>query len=63
VSPLDGLRAKLGSGVKINMGAGFMTDIGAAAKASDVTIVFVGNDPTCNPRVHYCQFRLRQFFL
>ena len=48
VSPLDGLRKKLGPGVKINMGAGFMTDIGAAAKASDVAIVFVGNDPTCN---------------
>jgi len=48
VSPLDGLRKKLGPGVKINMGAGFMTDIGAAAKASDMAIVFVGNDPTCN---------------
>ncbi len=48
VSPLDGLRKKLGPGVKINMGAGFMTDIGAAAKSSDVAIVFVGNDPTCN---------------
>jgi beta-glucosidase len=48
VSPLDGLRKKLGAGVKINMGAGFMTDIGTAAKSSDVAIVFVGNDPTCN---------------
>ncbi len=48
VSPLDGLRKKLGPSVKINMGAGFMTDIGAAAKSSDVAIVFVGNDPTCN---------------
>jgi beta-glucosidase len=48
VSPLDGLRKKLGSGVKINMGAGFMTDIATAAKSSDAAIVFVGNDPTCN---------------
>jgi beta-glucosidase len=48
VSPLDGLRKKAGSGVKINMGAGFMTDIATAAKISDVAIVFVGNDPTCN---------------
>ncbi len=48
VSPLDGLRKKLGAGVKINMGAGFMTDIATAAKSSDVAIVFVGNDPTCN---------------
>jgi beta-glucosidase len=30
------------------MGAGFMTDIATAAKSSDVAIVFVGNDPTCN---------------
>lgn len=48
VTPLDGLRKKLGPGVKINMGAGFMTDIAAAAKSSDVAIVFAGNDPTCN---------------
>jgi beta-glucosidase len=48
VSPLDGLRKKAGPGVKINMGAGFMTDIATAAKSSDVAIVFVGNDPTCN---------------
>jgi beta-glucosidase len=48
VSPLEGLRKKLGSAVKINMGAGFMTDIATAARSSDVAIVFVGNDPTCN---------------
>ena len=48
VSPLDGLRKTLGANVKINMGAGFMTDIATAAKSSDVAIVFVGNDPTCN---------------
>jgi beta-glucosidase len=48
VSPLDGLRKKLGPAVKINMGAGFMTDIATAAKSSDVAMVFVGNDPTCN---------------
>jgi beta-glucosidase len=48
VSPLDGLRKKLGPDVNIKMGAGFMTDIAVAAKSSDVAIVFVGNDPTCN---------------
>ena len=48
VSPMEGLRKKLGPDVKINMGFGFMNDIGAAAKASEVAIVFVGNDPTCN---------------
>lgn len=48
VSPIDGLRKKAGPGVKINMGFGFMQDIATAAKSSDVAIVFVGNDPTCN---------------
>jgi beta-glucosidase len=48
VSPLDGLRKKAGPGVKINMGFGFMMDIATAARSSDVAIVFVGNDPTCN---------------
>jgi beta-glucosidase len=42
------LQKKLGPGVKINMGGGFFGDPTAAAKTSDVAIVFVGNDPTCN---------------
>lgn len=48
VSPVDGLREKLGSNVKINLPAGFMGDTAAAARTSDAAIVFVGNDPTCN---------------
>jgi beta-glucosidase len=48
VSPLDGLKQKLGSSVKINMAAGFFGDPTLAARESDVAIVFVGNDPTCN---------------
>ena len=48
VTPLDGLKNKLGSAVKINTGGGFFGDPAQAAKNSDVAIVFVGNDPTCN---------------
>jgi beta-glucosidase len=48
ISPIEGLRKKVGEAVKINMGFGFMTDPAAAAKSSDVAIVFVGNDATCN---------------
>jgi beta-glucosidase len=48
ISPIEGLRKKAGDAVKINMGFGFMTGPAAAAKSSDVAIVFVGNDPTCN---------------
>ncbi len=48
ISPVEGLRKKVGESVKINMGFGFMTDIAAAAKSSDVAIVFAGNDTTCN---------------
>ena len=48
VSPLEGLQKKLVPGVKIKMGGGFFGDPTAAAKTSDVAILFVGNDPTCN---------------
>ncbi len=48
VSPLDGLKQRLGSDVKINMGGGFFGDPAQAARDSDVAVVFVGNDPTCN---------------
>ena len=48
ISPLDGLKQKLGAGVKINMGGGFFGDPTQAARESDAAVVFVGNDPTCN---------------
>ncbi len=52
VTPLQGIRDAAGPGVKINYA---MDDTGggavAAAKASDVAIVVVGNDPTCGPNM------------
>ena len=48
VAPIDGLKQKLGANVKINTARGFFGDQMRAARESDVAIVFVGNDPTCN---------------
>lgn len=48
VSPLDGLKQKIGANVKINIGGGFFGDPAQAARESDAAIVLVGNDPTCN---------------
>ena len=56
VSPVEGLRKKVGNAVRINTGGGFLTDPTAAARSSDVAIVFVGNDPTCNRRVIVANF-------
>jgi beta-glucosidase len=49
VSALDGIKAKLGSGVQVSF-AHDNTDDAAVkiAKAADVAIVIVGNHPTCN---------------
>ena len=49
ITPLEGIRAKVGTGVTVNYAAN--NDGGAAVKAaqsSDVAIVIVGNHPTCN---------------
>ncbi|MDI7775852.1 glycoside hydrolase family 3 C-terminal domain-containing protein [Asticcacaulis sp. EMRT-3] len=48
VTPLEGIKALLGPGVIVHYAAGGDAAI-AAAKASDVAIVVVGNDPTCGP--------------
>jgi beta-glucosidase len=49
VSPLDGIKNKLGNGVKVNFAhdntSGEAVKI---ARAADVAIVIVGNHPTCN---------------
>lgn len=52
VTPLDGIKAALGPTVKVSF-ARDDTDGAAvaAAKASDVAIVVVGNDPTCGPNM------------
>ena len=52
ITPLDGIRKAVGAEVKVNF-AKDDTDGAAvaAAKASDVAIVVVGNDPTCGPNM------------
>ena len=50
VSPLEGIRRAAGQGVKVNYAADNRDDAAVrAARASDVAIVVVGNDPTCGP--------------
>jgi beta-glucosidase len=49
-TPLEGIKAELGPGVTVNYAADNTNDAAVkAAKASDVAIVVVGNDPTCGP--------------
>jgi beta-glucosidase len=47
VAPIDGIRKRVGTDVKVTT-AGFFGDPAALAKAADVAVVFAGNDPTCN---------------
>jgi beta-glucosidase len=50
VTPLQGIREEAGPGIKINYAADEIGNAAInAAKASDVAIVVVGNDPTCGP--------------
>jgi len=54
VTPLQGIRAAAGAGVKINTPADASDDAAvAAAKASDLAVVVVGNDPTCGPNMQH----------
>ena len=49
VSPLDGIKNKLGSGVKVHFAHDNSSGEAAKiARAADVAIVVVGNHPTCN---------------
>jgi len=49
ISPLKGIKDKLGPGVTVNYAANNDNDAAVkAAKASDVAVVVVGNHPTCN---------------
>lgn len=55
ITPLEGLKAKLGSAVTVNYAAN--NDNGAAVKAareSDVAVVFVGNHTTCDAGWEKC---------
>ena len=50
VSPLEGIKKKLGSGVVVKYAADNKDDAAVkAAKASDVAVVVVGNHPLCGP--------------
>ncbi len=52
VSPLEGIRRAAGPGVKVDYAADNRDDAAVrAARASDVAIVIVGNDPTCGPNM------------
>jgi beta-glucosidase len=56
VTPLDGIKNKAGSGVKVNFA--LTNDNNAAveaAKASDVAIVVIGNHPTCDAGWAKCE--------
>jgi beta-glucosidase len=55
VTPLDGLKAKLGSAVTVNYAANNDSDAAVkAAKSSDVAVVFVGNHTTCDAGWEKC---------
>ena len=50
VTPLDGIKAEAGPGVKINYAASELGNAAVnAARESDVAVVIVGNDLTCGP--------------
>jgi beta-glucosidase len=50
VTPLDGIKAAVGPNITVNYAADELGNAATkAAKASDVAVVIVGNDPTCGP--------------
>ncbi len=50
VTPLEGIRAAVGHGVKVNYAASELGQAAlTAARNSDAAVVVVGNDPTCGP--------------
>jgi beta-glucosidase len=50
VTPLQGIRDEVGSGVAVSYAASNANNAAVnAAKSSDVAVVVVGNDPTCGP--------------
>ena len=52
VTPLAGIKAAVGAGVKVNYAADNADGAAVkAARASDVVVVVVGNDPTCGPNM------------
>ena len=50
ITPVDGIRNAVGPGVKVNYAADEIGNAAVhAAETSDVAVVVVGNDPTCDP--------------
>jgi beta-glucosidase len=50
VTPLEGIKAEVGPGVKVNYAESELGNAAIdAAKSSDVAVVVIGNDPTCGP--------------
>jgi beta-glucosidase len=57
ITPLEGIKAKVGSSITVNYAADNSGDAAVkAARASDVAIVVVGNHPTCGPNMGH-EFR------
>jgi beta-glucosidase len=55
ITPLEGIKAKIGSGITVNYAANNDNDAAVkAAKASDVAVVFVGNHTTCDAGWEKC---------
>ncbi len=55
ITPLQGIRSYVGSAVKVNYASNNQNGAAAqAAKASDVAVVFVGNQPTCGMGWGHC---------
>ena len=56
ITPLDGIRKKVGDGVKVNFALNNDNNAAVeAAKASDVAIVVIGNHPTCEAGWAKCE--------
>jgi beta-glucosidase len=56
VTPLDGIKNKVGPGVKVNFALNNDNNAAVeAAKASDVAIVVIGNHPTCDAGWAKCE--------
>jgi len=55
ITPLEGIKEKVGATVKVNYAASNDHDAAAqAAQQSDVALVFVGNHPTCDAPWAHC---------
>ncbi len=55
VTPLAGIRARAGAGVRVTYDAGTdLTKAAEAARAADVAIVVIGNHPTCDAGWNQC---------